>query len=115
VTPRGRTRRRAVWVDLDEVRRGLGLPRLTDRNDREQIRDRLRELVGESMFEIWLDPIELIAVDPGGALVLDAPQATFSWLQHRYGRAVARCAAEASRSRRRDGYSAVAAKLDAVA
>jgi hypothetical protein len=50
------------------------------------------------MFEIWFDPIELIAVDPSGALVLEAPQATFSWLQHRYGRAVARCAADASRS-----------------
>jgi DnaA N-terminal domain len=98
VTPRGRTRRRAVRVDLDEVRRSFGLPGLTDRNDWEQIRDRLRELVGESMFEIWLDPVELIAVDPSGALVLDAPQATFSWLQHRYGRAVARCASDVSRS-----------------
>lgn len=98
VTPRGRKRRRSVRVDLDEVRRGLGLPGLVDRNDWEQIRDRLRKLVGESMFEIWLGPVELIAVDPGGALVLDAPQATFSWLQHRYGRAVARCASDASRS-----------------
>ncbi len=98
VTARGRTRRRAVRVDLDEVQRGLGLPGLPDRNDWHQIRERLRDLVGESMFEIWLDPVELIAVDPSGALVLDAPRATFSWLQHRYGRAVARCASDVSRS-----------------
>ena len=84
-------------IDLDEVRRGLGLPGLADRNDWDQIRSRLRELVGDSMFEIWLEPLELIAIDSGGALVIDAPPATFSWLQHRYGRVIARCAEDASR------------------
>ena len=49
------------------------------------------------MFEIWLEPLELIAIDPGGALVIDAPPATFSWLQHRYGRVLARCAEGAVR------------------
>ena len=73
------------------------MPGSCHRNDWDQIRKRLRELVGESMFEIWLDPLELIAVDPGGALVLDAPHATFFWLQHRYGRVVARCASAVSR------------------
>jgi DnaA N-terminal domain len=97
VTTHGRKRRRAVRIDLDEVRRGLGLPGLADLNDWDQIRSVLRELVGDSMFEIWLEPLELIAIDPSGALVIDAPPATFSWLQHRYGRVIARCAEGASR------------------
>jgi DnaA N-terminal domain len=97
VTDRGRKRRRAVRIDLDEVRRGLGLPGLADRNDWDQIRSRLRELVADTMFEIWLEPLELIAIDPAGALVIDAPPTTLSWLQHRYGRVIARCAEDASR------------------
>ena len=100
VTARGRTRRRAVRIDLDEVRRGLGLPGAGDRSAWAQVRKRLRELVGESMFEIWLEPLELIAIDASGTLVIDAPPATCSWLRHRYGRVIARCAEEASRALR---------------
>ena len=97
VTAHGRTRRRSVRIDLDEVRRGLGIPGHADRNDWAQIRERLREIVGDSTFEIWLEPLELIAIDPAGALVLDAPPATFSWLQHRFSRVLSRCVEEASR------------------
>jgi hypothetical protein len=100
VTARGRTRRRPVRIDLNEVRRGLGIAGVADRNDWDHIRKRLRELVGESMFEIWLEPLELIAIDPSGTLVIDAPSATFSWLRQRYGRVMARCAEEASRALR---------------
>ena len=100
VTARGRTRRRAVRIDLDEVRRGLGLPGAGDRSDWAQVRKRLRELVGESMFEIWLEPLELIAIDASGTLVIDAPPATCSWLRHRYDRVIARCGEEASRALR---------------
>ncbi len=100
VTARGRTRRRAVRTDLDEVRRGLGLPGAGDRSAWAQVRKRLRELVGESMFEIWLEPLELIAIDASGTLVIDAPPATCSWLRHRYDRVIARCAEEASRALR---------------
>jgi DnaA N-terminal domain len=98
VTARGRTRRRPVRIDLNQVRRGLGIAGFADRNDWDQICKRLRELVGESMFEIWLEPLELIAIDPSGTLVIDAPPAAFSWLRHRYGRVIARCAEEASRA-----------------
>ena len=66
VTARGRKRRRSVRVDLDEVRRRLGIPDVADRDDWEQIRKRLRELVGDSTFEIWLEPLELIAIDSDG-------------------------------------------------
>ena len=100
VTARGRTRRRAVRTDLDEVRRGLGLPGAGDRSAWAQVRNRLRELVGESMFEIWLEPLELIAIDASGTLVIGAPPGTCSWLRHRYDRLIARCAQEASRALR---------------
>ena len=100
VTARGRKRSRAVRIDLDEVRRGLRVPVVGDRSDWEQIRKRLREIVGDSMFEIWLEPLELIAVTSRGALVIDGPPLTFSWLQDRYGRVVARCAEEATRELR---------------
>jgi hypothetical protein len=73
VTERGRKRRAAVRVDLDEVRRGLGLPGVADRGDWERIRTLLLEAVGESQFEIWLEPLELIAIDRPVRLVVAAP------------------------------------------
>ncbi len=85
VTELGRKRRRAVRVDLDEVRRGLGLPGVVDREDWERIRRRLFDAVGESQFEIWLNPLELIAIDGSGALVVAAPAATGSWVRSRFG------------------------------
>jgi hypothetical protein len=100
VTPHGRTRHRAVPVDLDEVRRRLGLPSLTDRNDWDQIRNRVHQVVGDSNFEIWLEPLELIAIDPGGALVIDAPPTRLSWLVHRFGRVLTHGAEGASRQLR---------------
>jgi chromosomal replication initiation ATPase DnaA len=93
-------RRRAVRIDLDDVRRDLVIPGVGDRNDWEKICKRLRELVGECVFEIWLEPLELIAIDPGGTLVIDAPPLTSSWLRPRYGRVIAHCAEEASRALR---------------
>jgi hypothetical protein len=60
----------------------------------------VREIVGDSMFEIWLEPLELIAIDACGALVIDGPPLTFLWLQDRYGPVVARCAEDASRALR---------------
>ena len=43
-------RRRAVRVDLDEVRRELRTPGVDDRSDWEQIRQRLRDRVGAQRF-----------------------------------------------------------------
>ena len=91
-TPHGRKRRRSIRVDLDEVRRHLGILGLVDRDDWEQVRDHLCELVGDSTFEIWLQPLELIAVDPVGTLVIAAPAATRGWVEQRFSRVLARAA-----------------------
>ena len=88
-TAAGRRRTRPVRVDLAEVRRGLGLPAAEDRAAWERIRSTLLEAVGESTFALWLEPLELIAVDRNGALVIAAPADTVSWVQARFGRIIA--------------------------
>ena len=92
VTDRGRWRRRMVRVDLEEVRRGLGLPTADDRGDWERIRRLLGETVGESTFAIWLSPLELVAIDRAGKLVIGAPPDTVSWVRKRFGRVLTTCA-----------------------
>jgi DnaA N-terminal domain len=52
----------------------------------EQVRALLREAVSESTFEIWLAPLELIAVDLEGALIIAAPAETAGWVTVRFGR-----------------------------
>jgi len=42
----------------------------------EQVRTILREAVGESVFEIWLARLELIALDLQGTLIVSAPPET---------------------------------------
>jgi len=86
VTERGRKRRRAVRIDLAEVRRGLGLPASNDRADWERIRALLLQALGEDMFAIWLEPLKLIAIGVDGALVIAAPPATSTWVIKRFGR-----------------------------
>ena len=98
LTERGRTRRRPVRVDLSAVRERLAAAGAAEQAAWEQIRARLLQAVGESTFEIWLAPLELIAVDLAGSLVIDTPDATRSWVQTRFGRLLERCAAEAGRA-----------------
>ena len=100
VTDRGRKRRRPVRIDLEEVRRRLRLPEAAHRADWEQIRKRLRESVGDSTFDIWLEPLELIAIDPTGSLVIAAPAATSGWVEKRFARVLSRCAERHARSLR---------------
>ena len=97
VTERGRKRKRHVRVDLDEIRRRLGLPTATDHEDWRRAGTLLREAVGESVFAIWLEPIQLIAIDRKGALVISSPPATRDWVQKRFGRLLSECAQRASR------------------
>jgi chromosomal replication initiator protein len=51
----------------------------------------LREIVGQSVFDIWLAGLELESWD-GRVLALAAPPATASWVAGRYGSALERCA-----------------------
>ncbi len=95
LTDRGRRRRRRVNVNLNEVRRTLGVPGPADHAAWEQIRQLLVERVGESTFDIWLDAVQMVAVDTDGALVLDGPEGTRGWVRERYERVIATCAGRA--------------------
>ncbi len=100
VTDRGRRRRRMVRVDLDEVRRGLGLANAQDRGDWQRIRELMGGTVGESSFAIWLEPVELIAVDGERRLVVAVPAARAAWTTERFGRVLAPCADRVGRELR---------------
>jgi chromosomal replication initiator protein len=52
-----------------------------------ELRADLRRAVGESTYEIWLEPLELVAVRDG-RLVIDAPEATRAWVRKRFGRLI---------------------------
>ena len=85
ITPRGRRRRRLVAVELGGVCERLRAAGDADVAAWEQVRALLREAVGESTFEIWLAPLELIAVDVEGTFLMSAPTETVGWVAHRFG------------------------------
>jgi hypothetical protein len=60
----------------------------------------LLDVVGESAFEIWLAPLELVAVDLECTLVVSAPRETAGWVAGRFGR-ILDSAAERARRRLR--------------
>ena len=99
VTDRGRKRRRQVVVDLAAIRERLAAENGADRAVWSEIRAFLLDAAGESQFEIWLAPLELIAVD-GGTLVIAAPAATASWVRSRFGRLLDAAAQRIGRSLR---------------
>ena len=84
-------------MDVAEVRRELRTPGVDDRSDWEQVRQRLRDRVGPSAFEIWLEAVELIAVDRGGGLVVAGPVETSAWVKSRFGPVLSACAAMVGR------------------
>ena len=49
------------------------------------------------MFEIWLAPVELRAVDADGTLILVAPEAMREWVRRRYQRLIAGAADQVGR------------------
>jgi chromosomal replication initiator protein len=53
-----------------------------------ELRADLRRAVGESTYEIWLEPLELVALRDG-KLLIDAPPATRAWVTKRFGRLLA--------------------------
>lgn len=87
-------------VDLDAIRRGLGVPTAEDRHDWNQIRDHLKNTLGESQFDIWLEPVELVASDSDRVLVLALPAATAAWLRDRFGGVLAASASSVGREMR---------------
>jgi DnaA N-terminal domain len=86
ITERGRRRQRVVAVPLGAVRERLRAAGKEDLADWEQARACLLEAVGESTFEIWLAPLELLAVDVEGTLIVSAPAEAASWIVRRFGR-----------------------------
>jgi hypothetical protein len=86
-----------VPVDLGTVRARLRAAGGADRAAWEEIRAVLLDAVGESTFEIWLAPLELLAVDLDGALVVSAPRDTVGWVARRFGRIVDSAAERAGR------------------
>jgi hypothetical protein len=74
VTDHGRARTRRV---------DLPSPSANDHGDWDQIRELLRGAVDENIFAVWFETLELIAVEPSGALVVSAgPRA--NWLRTRF-------------------------------
>ena len=100
VTERGRNRRRLVTVDLAEVRSRLRAAGREDRAAWEQIRGLLLGAVGERTFGIWLDSLQLVAVDPDAALVLAVPEPIGGWVRTRFARVLASAAERAGRTAR---------------
>jgi hypothetical protein len=98
LTERGRSRRRRVTVDLGEVRSRLRAAGTEDRAAWGQIRGVLPEAVGESTFAIWLDPLQLVAVDPDATLVLAVPEPIGGWVRTRFARVLGSAAARAGRA-----------------
>jgi chromosomal replication initiator protein len=59
-----------------------------------ELRAELRQAVGESTFEIWLEPLEFAGIRDG-KLLIDAPKPTRAWLAKRFGRVLQSCASHA--------------------
>ncbi len=57
------------------------------------IQTALRRALGESMYSVWIDPVQMVGID-GDTLVLQAPGDTEAWLSKRYGRVLDRCVRE---------------------
>jgi DnaA N-terminal domain len=97
VSERGRKRTRPVTVDLAKVRSQLRAAGTEDRAAWEQIRGLLLAAVGESTFGMWLDPLQLAAVDPNGTLVLAVPEPIGGWVRTRFASVLVSAADRAGR------------------
>jgi len=97
VTDRGRRRQRTVSVDLATVRAEFAEPKPEDLADWQQVRSELQHSVSESVFELWLEPVELVAADSAGCLLLACPSDTRSWVAERFGHLLERAGRSVSR------------------
>jgi chromosomal replication initiator protein len=79
---------------LEDAPRGSGLALLENPEALSawrQIRAELRRSLGDSTFEIWIEPLEPRALQ-GGMLLLEGPTATKAWVAKRFGPVLERCA-----------------------
>jgi hypothetical protein len=97
LTDRGRRRQRTVTVDLATVRAEFAEPRPEDLADWQQVRSDLQHSVSESVFELWLEPVELVAADSAGCLLLACPLDTRSWVAERFGHLLERAGRSVNR------------------
>jgi hypothetical protein len=97
ITDRGRRRQRTRTVNLAEIRSQLSPPAARDLRDWQTVRAQLARTVKAGMFEIWLDPLELIGVDRTGTLLLSCDEQLRSWIAGRWGQALDVAAADADR------------------
>jgi chromosomal replication initiator protein len=56
-----------------------------------EIRAQLKRTLGESAYEIWIEPLQLAALE-GHRLLLSGPAATQTWVASRFGPLLDRCA-----------------------
>ena len=96
-TARGRQRRRVVPVDVDAFRLRLSAPGAVDLRDWQRARERMAEVVGQRVFDLWLDPVRLAAVDRDGALVIVAAGEVRAWIVDRFATVLAEGARRAER------------------
>ena len=97
LTDRGRRRQRTVTVVLATARAEFAEPRPEDLADWQQVRSELQHSVSESVFELWLEPVELVAADSAGCLLLACPSDTRSWVAERFGHLLERAGRSVSR------------------
>jgi chromosomal replication initiator protein len=57
-----------------------------------EVRAQLRQAVGDSVFQLWLDPLQPAAIERD-TLVLTAPEEIRNWVAGRYARVLQTCAA----------------------
>jgi chromosomal replication initiator protein len=58
-----------------------------------EIRVRLRAVLGDSQYTVWVEPLELHSLQ-GDTLYVTGPEQTAGWLRKRYGPALKRCVRE---------------------
>jgi DnaA N-terminal domain len=78
-----------VRIDVEAIGRGLTQPSAELCDAWLQARRLMLRAAGQSTFDIWLAPLELIAVDSKGALVVIAPALPLSWVHKRFGPLIA--------------------------
>jgi hypothetical protein len=87
VSSRGRRRQRQVFADPTAELSSISA---VDRDAWCACRELLRQMVGDSMFEIWLADLDLIAISRiDRALLISGRAETLLWVDRRYGRLLA--------------------------